>query len=92
MISPNFWCRFFFVNQFSNAVRRFQVVYKKDKNLKIIIERDNLYSQETEDYIRQGVSQNFSVDTDLELSYVDKIKPQISGKYQMVVNEAKRAG
>ncbi|MDP2646894.1 MAG: hypothetical protein Q8P24_18315, partial [Desulfobacterales bacterium] len=40
MIPPNFWCRFFFVNQFSNAVRRFQVVYKKNKDLKIIIEKD----------------------------------------------------
>lgn len=88
MISPNFWCRFFFVNQFSNAIRRFQVVYKKDKNLKIIIERDKQYSDATEDYIKQGIKSNFSADTELELAYVPKIEPQLSGKYQMVVNEA----
>lgn len=89
MISPNFWCRFFFVNQFSNAVRRFQVIYKKDKNLKIIVERDRKFTQETEEYIRQGVQKNFSEDTTLDLQYTDKIAPMISGKYQMVVNEAK---
>lgn len=87
MISPNFWCRFFFINQFSNAIRRFQVIYKKDKNLKIRIERDENFSQDTEDYIKEGVKKNFSGDTTLELNYVEKISPQISGKYKMVINE-----
>ena len=88
MISPNFWCRFFFANEFSNAVRRFQIIYKKNKDLKIKIERDTGYSIEVEDFIKQGVNKNFSSDTNLELDYVPIIKPKISGKYQMVVNEA----
>jgi len=87
MISPNFWCRFFFINKYSNAIRRFQVIYKKDKNLKIKIERDRLYSDDVERFIQNGIKTNFSEDTNLELEYVSKIEQQISGKYQMVVNE-----
>jgi phenylacetate-CoA ligase len=88
MISPNFWCRFFFANHFSNAIRRFQVIYKKDKNLKIIIERDTNYDKNTENYIKQGILKNFSSETELDLVYVEKIEPQISGKYKMVMYEA----
>ena len=88
MISPNFWCRFFFLNQYSNAVRRFQVIYKKDRNLKIKIEKDVKFNPEIENFIKEGVKKNFSEETRLELEYLPKIEPQISGKYQMVVNEA----
>ena len=88
MISPNFWCRFFFTNNYSNAIRRFQVIYKTDKNLKIIIEKDINFTQDTEESIRAGVKNNFSTDTNLGIEYVDKIKPEISGKYKMVVNES----
>ncbi|MGV7223009.1 MAG: phenylacetate--CoA ligase family protein [Nitrospinales bacterium] len=87
MISPNFWCRFFFINKYSNAIGRFQVVYKKNKDLKIKIEKDQLYTDDVERFIKNGVKANFSGDTNLELEYVPKIEPQISGKYQMVVNE-----
>lgn len=88
MISPNFWCRFFFLNQYSNAVRRFQVIYTKEKDLRIKIERDVKYNKEVEDFLKQGIKNNFSERTNLELEYVDKIKPQISGKYQMVIHES----
>lgn len=88
MISPNFWCRFFFTNNYSNAVRRFQVVYKKDKNIKIVIERDINFTDDTEESIRAGIKKNFSTETELRIEYIDKIKPEISGKYKMVINEA----
>ena len=89
MISPNFWCRTFMSNKISGAVRRFQVIYTKDSDLKITIEKDEGFSNETETYIKETIKKNFSSDTKLQLYYVPIIKPQVSGKYQMVVNEAK---
>jgi phenylacetate-CoA ligase len=89
MISPNFWCRTFMSGQISGAVRRFQVIYTKRKDLKIKIEKDTGYSSETEHYIRETVIKNFSTDTELTIEYLTKIEAQISGKYQMVVNEAR---
>ncbi len=88
MISPNFWCRTFMSSKISGAVNRFQVIYTKDKDLRIKIERASGYSDETEQYIREMVIKNFSTDTGLEIVYVPKIEPQVSGKYQMVVNQA----
>lgn len=89
MISPNFWCRTFMHGKVSGAVRRFQVIYTKDKNLKIKIEKDEGFSGDTEAYLKDVVGTNFSSDTELTFDYVPKIEPQLSGKYQMVVNEAK---
>ncbi|GAB4367444.1 MAG: phenylacetate--CoA ligase family protein [Deltaproteobacteria bacterium] len=87
IISPNFWCRVFMSNRHSGQILRFQVVYTKEKNLRLILVRGKEYSAETEEYIRGTVRENFSEGTRLEIRYVDEIKPQISGKYQMVVNE-----
>jgi len=86
MISPNFWCRMF--SSVSGAVRRFQVIYTPSKDLRILIEKDRGYSPDTEGYIRGMVQKNFSGDTGLEIAYVPEIRPMVSGKYQMVVNEA----
>jgi phenylacetate-CoA ligase len=88
MISPNFWCRTFMSSKISGAVNRFQIIYTKDKDLRIKIERASEYCEETEQYIRDMVARNFSEDTGLEIVYVPKIEQLISGKYQMVVNEA----
>lgn len=87
MISPNFWCRTFMNKKISGSVRRFQVIYKMNKDLRIKIERDNNFSVETTDYIQNMVSKNFGQDTDLEFVYVNKISPEISGKYLMVKKE-----
>ena len=89
MISPNFWCRTFMHGKVSGAVRRFQVIYTKEKNLRIKIEKDTGFSEETEAYLKDMVGKNFSPDTELTFDYVPKIAPQLSGKYQMVVNESK---
>lgn len=89
MISPNFWCRTFMSGKVSGAIRRFQVVYTKSRDLRIKVERDTGYTEETEEYLRDTIARNFSSETKLEVEYVSKIHPEISGKYQMVVNEAK---
>lgn len=89
MISPNFWCRVFMSDRYAGQIRRFQVVYTKEKNLRIVIARGPGYSEEAETYIREVVRTNFSADTRLDFEYVAEILPQVSGKYQMVVNEAK---
>ena len=71
----------------SGAVKRFQIVYKKSKDLKIRLERNKGFSNETETYIKETVARNFSKDTELEIEYFQRIEPEISGKYQMVTWE-----
>lgn len=88
MISPNFWCRIFMEQRLGEAVQQFQVIYKKDKNLKIKIQKGKKYSPEIDSYLSSIVSRNFSDNTILEIEYVKQIAPQISGKYQMVINES----
>ncbi len=89
MISPNFWCRVFMSDRHAGQIRRFQVIYTKEKNLRIVLVKGNGYADETEQYLREMIRLNFSPNTRLELEYVSEIRPHISGKYQMVVNEAK---
>lgn len=88
MISPNFWCRVFMSDRFAGQIRRFQVVYTKDKNFRILVVKGPGYSAETENYIKNVVGANFSPATRLDFEYVSEIQPRVSGKYQMVVNEA----
>ena len=87
MISPNFWCRTFMSGKISGAVKRFQIIYTKDKDIKIKLEKDKGYSDDTENYIREMIRKNFTSTTELTLEFVAKIEPEISGKYLMVVNE-----
>jgi hypothetical protein len=89
MISPNFWCRVFMSDRFAGQIRRFQVVYTKERNLRVLIVKGPGYSAEAEKYIKDTVGANFSPDTRLDFEYVSEIRPRVSGKYQMVVNEAK---
>jgi phenylacetate-CoA ligase len=89
MFSPNFWCRTFMSAEHARNIRRFQVIYTKEKNLKIYVERGPGYTSETEKYIQDMVRSNFSSDTELTVVYVSKIEAQLSGKYQMVINEAR---
>ncbi len=89
MISPNFWCRVFMSDRVAGQIRRFQVVYTKDKNLRIVIVKGPGFSKQAEAYIREVVRKNFPDDTGVDFEYVPEIRPQISGKYQMVVNEAR---
>jgi phenylacetate-CoA ligase len=88
MISPNFWCRTFMSGKISGAIRRFQVIYTKSKDLRIKLERDTGFNEAAKGHIVEMVKKNFSEATSLEIEYVERIEPQISGKYQMVVNEA----
>jgi phenylacetate-CoA ligase len=90
MISPNFWGRVFMSDQHPGHISRFQVVYTKDKNLRIRIVKGAGYSAGTEKYIRGIVRENFSADTKLDFEYLEEIRPQVSGKYQLVVNEGNR--
>ena len=88
MIAPNFWGRVFMSEKVSGIVKQFQVIYKKNKDLKIIIESYRGHSTEAESYLMETIKDNLSTDTKVEFIYVSKIKPQLSGKYQMVINEA----
>ena len=87
MISPNFWCRTFMSGKISGAVKRFQIIYTRSKDIRIKLARDKGYSDDTENYIKEMVRENFTSSTALRLEFVEKIEPEISGKYLMVINE-----
>ena len=87
MISPNFWCRTFMDAKMAGAVERFQVVYLKNGNIAIKLVRKANYSQDTENHLRRHLERNFQSGTEVRFDYVDTIKPQLSGKYQMVMKE-----
>jgi phenylacetate-CoA ligase len=90
MIAPNFWCRFFMVDGQSNFVERFQVIYRRDDLVTIRIVKKPGFSASTEADMTRILKKNFTLDIHFEFEYVPRIEPQISGKYQMVVNEARR--
>ncbi|MEN8142664.1 MAG: hypothetical protein ABFQ82_03590 [Thermodesulfobacteriota bacterium] len=87
MISPNFWCRTFMDAKMAGAVERFQVVYLKNGNIAIKLVRKPNYSQDTESHLRRHLERNFQAGTEVRFDYVETIKPQLSGKYQMVMKE-----
>lgn len=89
MISPNFWGRTFMNTAISDAIKRFQVVYVRDDLIRIRIVKGEVYSETTELFLRDDMKKNFPGDMTFEFTYVQEIKPQVSGKYQMVVNEIK---
>ncbi|MBZ5551001.1 MAG: hypothetical protein LAO22_24105, partial [Acidobacteriia bacterium] len=90
MIAPNFWCRFFMVDDQSQFVDRFQVIYRKNDLITIQIVKKAGFSERTEADMTKILKKNFSQDVHFQFEYVSCIAPQISGKYQMVINEIKR--
>ena len=87
MISPNFWGRIFMNTALSDAIKRFQVVYVRNDLIRISIVKGEVYSEAAERVLREHLKKNFPRDMTFEFAYVQEIKPQVSGKYQMVVNE-----
>jgi phenylacetate-coenzyme A ligase PaaK-like adenylate-forming protein len=89
MIPPNFWCRFFMVDGQSQFVERFQVIYRRPDLISIKIVKRQGFDERTEEDMKKILRKNFSSEVHFEFEYVPKIAPQISGKYQMVVNETR---
>lgn len=87
MISPNFWCRTFMNEQLAAAVKRFQIVYALDGSIRIRIVQNSNYSPAIENQLRGVIEKNFNSEDKVDFEYVNKIDPQVSGKYQMVVKE-----
>jgi phenylacetate-CoA ligase len=89
MIPPNFWCRFFMVDGQSHFVERFQVIYRRPDLISIRIVKRQGFSEGTEKDMKRILRKNFSADVHFEFDYVPRIDAQVSGKYQMVVNETR---
>jgi phenylacetate-CoA ligase len=87
LISPNFWCRCFMDHQRSRAVRRFQIVYTKERNIRIRLQRGDSFTPESEAQIRAFLTTNLGEATGVSFEYVEDIPLHTSGKYQMVLNE-----
>ncbi len=92
MIPPNFWCRFFMVDGQSQFVERFQVIYRRPDLISIRIVKRQGFSERTEEDMKRILRKNFSADVHFEFEYVPRIDPQVSGKYQMVINETRNQG
>lgn len=90
MISPNFWCRTFMDPQLGAAIRRFQVVYRSKTSILIRIVRGPSYNDSIECRLRTTVMRNLFGSVMLEFEYPAQIEAQVSGKYQMVVNETEK--
>lgn len=92
MISPNFWCRTFMDPRLGGKVCRFQVHYESPERVCVRIVRGGGYGLETEKVLLDGLRRNLPPPMEVALSYVEDIAPQLSGKYQMVVNECGAGG
>ncbi|MCG8569839.1 MAG: hypothetical protein MJB14_06840, partial [Spirochaetes bacterium] len=87
MISPNFWCRTFMDEKRAQAIKRFQVIYKKDKTMLIRLVKNKNFTNQTENDLRNYLIENNFKEDDFKFQYETDIKPMVSGKYQMVVKE-----
>lgn len=87
MFSPNFWCRTFMNADLAEAVKRFQIIYAKEKKLRIKLVAAGERRPDIERVLRATVSKNFGSNMTTIFEYVEDIPPQISGKYQMVIIE-----
>jgi phenylacetate-CoA ligase len=87
MFSPNFWCRTFMESRLAETVKRFQIIYEKNETIKIRLIVDKSHHSEVESRLKAVVANNFNAKTGVNFEYVDAIAPQLSGKYQMVINE-----
>lgn len=90
MISPNFWCRTFMNPALSEKIIRFQVIYKATDDILIHLVRGNGFDQSTEEQLYRFLRENFSKDIRIAFQFVNDIRPKISGKYEMVINEMAR--
>jgi hypothetical protein len=73
-------------------VRRFQIVYSRDRSIRMKLIIDKVNRPEAEKILTQTVYENFGRQTRLYFDYVEDIPPQLSGKYQMVINECVSGG
>jgi phenylacetate-coenzyme A ligase PaaK-like adenylate-forming protein len=87
MIAPNVWCRFFMEGKLASRINRFQIRYMKNKDIEMKIEKGKNFNDETHNLIVNKFYDQFSSDNKLTVNYVDKIEPQKSGKYKMIINE-----
>ena len=63
------------------------MIYRANDDIRIILVKGNGFKQDTEDELYRFLRDNFNEDIKISFQYTDEIKPRISGKYQMVVNE-----
>jgi phenylacetate-CoA ligase len=87
MFSPNFWCRTFMDAQLAATVKRFQIVYTKSGAIKVRMILPEVHRPDAEKALGAVVAKNFGPETKVMFEYPGEIAPQLSGKYQMVINE-----
>jgi phenylacetate-CoA ligase len=87
MISPNFWCRVFMAGELTGAIRRFQIRYASSGRIRVLVEQGSKWRPEDERVLKRIVGEQFSPRVKIELEFPQSIRPDVSGKYQMIVNE-----
>ena len=87
MLSPNFWCRAFMAEELINQVKRFQIVYGPENNIRVRIEPFGTLPPEAEAALTDYAERHLKDDYQFAIEYVSEIKAQPSGKFQMIVHE-----
>ncbi len=87
LIAPNFWCRTFMDTSLGEAINRFQVVYRPNDVIVIRLVKGPDFGPHIEKRLNSSIITNLFSSAKLVFEYPDEIAPQLSGKYQMVVNE-----
>ena len=87
-ISPNFWSDLFIRKELQGKIKRYQLVYENDRELRIRIVRMGSYDDDSETFIRDKIQLNFKNDLLPVFEYPDQIPHAHTGKFKTIVNKS----
>jgi phenylacetate-CoA ligase len=68
-------------------IKQFKVIQRTKTDISIQIVRNDSYSDEHTSLLRRQLAENLGDDTNVDFEFVDRILPEKSGKYRLVVSE-----
>ena len=86
-INPRFWYRLFIEKELQGKIKRYQLVYENDRELRIRIVRMGSYDDDSETFIRDKIQLNFKNDLLPIFEYLDQIPHAHTGKFKTIVNK-----
>ncbi len=87
IISPNYCCRLFMSQDFIGVIKRFQVIQKDELNLEIKIVKNSRFSDTLANNLIRILKNSIGEDVSINLSFVEQIEPQPSGKFLITRRE-----
>ena len=92
ILSPNFWCRMMMSDRVAGCIKQFRVIQRTKSDISIQIVRDSGYTDEHTAFLKRLLTSNLGGDMSVHFEFVENIPPEKSGKYRLVVSEARSAG